>query len=61
MKRLTAPAKETSELMADARKRWQAAEIERAVKREAERRQKARAHAQQTVIQAGEVSIGAEL
>jgi hypothetical protein len=53
LKRLGAPAKAASELLADARKRWQAAEIERAAKREAELREKARAQARTTAIAAG--------
>jgi hypothetical protein len=53
LKRLGAPAKGASELVAGARKRWQAAEIERAAKREAEFREKARAAARKAVIEAG--------
>jgi hypothetical protein len=53
VKRLSAPAKGASELLADAKKRWQAAEIERAAKREAELRDKARAQAAKAAIEAG--------
>jgi hypothetical protein len=53
LKRLSAPVKGASELVADAKKRWQAAEIERAAKREAEAREKDRVHARQAAIDAG--------
>jgi hypothetical protein len=53
LKRLRAPVKGASEMLADARKRWQAAEIERAAKREADLREKARAQAGKAVIEAG--------
>jgi hypothetical protein len=53
LKRLSAPLRGASELLADARKRWQAAEIGRAAKREAELREKARAQAQKTAVEAG--------
>lgn len=53
VKRLSAPVKGASELLADAKKRWQAAEIERAAKREAELREKARAQARQAATEAG--------
>jgi hypothetical protein len=53
LKRLGAPVKGASELLADARKRWQAAEIERAAKREAELRENARVQARKAAIDAG--------
>jgi hypothetical protein len=53
LKRLGAPAKGTSELLAEAKKRWQAAEIEWAAKREAELREKVRARAGKAAIEAG--------
>jgi hypothetical protein len=61
LKRLSAPAKGASELLADAKRRWQATEIERAAKREAELREKARARAWKTMIEAGVVLSEEEL
>ena len=53
LKRLNVPAKETSALLADARKRWQGAEIKRAAEREAAQREKDRERARLAVIEAG--------
>jgi len=61
LKRLSAPAKGTSELLADAETRWQAAEIKRAAEREATLREKDRAKARQAVIAAGVALNGEEL
>jgi hypothetical protein len=59
LKRLSAPAKETSELLVDARKRWQAAEIKAAAERDAERRERNREKARQSVVEAG-IALSAE-
>jgi hypothetical protein len=58
LKRLGAPVKGASELLVDAKKRWQAAEIERAAKREAELREKARAEARKAAVEAGQALNG---
>ena len=53
LKRLNAPLKGASELLADAERRWQAAEIKRAAEREGAQREKDRAKAREAVVQAG--------
>jgi hypothetical protein len=53
LKRLSAPMKEASELLADAENRWQAGEIKKAAEREAALREKDRAKARQVVVDAG--------
>jgi len=53
LSRLSGPAKEASELLADAETRWQAAEIKRAAEREANLREKDRARARQAAVEAG--------
>jgi hypothetical protein len=53
LKRLNAPAKDASTLLADARRRWQAAEIKQAAEREAALRDKNRAQARQSLVDAG--------
>ena len=60
-KRLSAPAKETSTLLGEARKRWQAAEIKRAAAHEGALREKARARAQEVAVEAGVALNGEEL
>jgi hypothetical protein len=57
--RLKAPAREIGALLADAKKRWQAAEIKRATEREGELRDKDRARARQAVVDAG-IALNAE-
>lgn len=59
MKRLGAPLREASELLAEAENRWQAAEIRRAAERESALREKDRAKARQAAIDAG-VLLNAE-
>jgi hypothetical protein len=59
LERLGAPLRGASELLADAKKRWQAAEIRQAAERENALREKARAKARQAVIDAG-VFLGEE-
>jgi hypothetical protein len=59
LKRLGAPAKETSELLADAKRRWQAAEIKAAAERDADRRERDRESARRTALEAG-VALSAE-
>jgi hypothetical protein len=51
--RLNAPLKETSSLLADAKKRWQATEITREARHERELREKDRAQARQAAVMAG--------
>jgi hypothetical protein len=51
--RLSAPLREASELLAEAETRWQAAEIRKAAERGSARREKDRAKARQTVVDAG--------
>jgi len=53
LNRLGAPAKEASELLADAESRWHAAQIKRAAEREVALREKDRAKARHAVVQAG--------
>jgi hypothetical protein len=52
LNRLNAPVKGTSSLLADAKKRWQAAEIKRAAERDSALRAKDRERARQAVIEA---------
>ena len=52
LKRLNAPVKETSALLADARRRWQAKEIARAAGEESAKREQDRKQARQTAIDA---------
>jgi hypothetical protein len=59
LKRFGAPVKETSELLADAKRRWQAAEIKAAAERDADRRERDRESARRTALEAG-VSLSAE-
>jgi hypothetical protein len=59
--RLSAPAKQTSELLAQADERWQAAQIKRAAELESARRDKDRAKAGATVVEAGVALSGEEL
>jgi hypothetical protein len=61
LNRLNAPSRETSALLADAKKRWQAAEIKRAAEREGELRDKDRTRARQAVVDAGVALIANEL
>lgn len=61
LNRLSVPLKGTSELLADAEKRWQAAEIRRAAEREGALREKDRARARQAMIEAGVALNGEEL
>jgi hypothetical protein len=53
LKRLGAPLREASELLAEAEKRWQAAEIRKAAERESALREKDRARAREAAIAAG--------
>jgi hypothetical protein len=59
LNRLSAPSTPASELLADAERRWQAAEIKRAAERESALKEKDRARARQAVIDAG-VALSAE-
>jgi hypothetical protein len=53
LKRLGAPTKGASELLAEAETRWQAVEIRKAAERESAHREKERAKARQTLVDAG--------
>jgi hypothetical protein len=61
LKRFDAPAKETSALVVEARKRWQLPEIKRAAERESAVRAKGRGAARQAVVEARMALNGEEL
>jgi hypothetical protein len=61
LNRLGAATTPASELLADAERRWQAAEIKRAAERESALREKERARARQAVIDTGVALNGEEL